>query len=289
MPQLLASFCISTLMDDLKSSVSPYFSFPKSSNAPIKQTRALALPAQALVATATLATMAVLAKKYSVSTVVGGIYDKIIVKMTETWYRSVLEKQKDGAIILDVGIGTGSALLRCKDIIKAKKLKIIGVDYNNFYVEAAAASVKNEEMTGSISVHALNIYDEEALRKILTDQVDSVYFSGSFSLLPNPKAALISVLKVLKPNGKIYITQTYQKKTPPLMTYVKPLLKFVTTIDFGKLVTVTEIVKTLNNVEGLKVEDHSVIDGSLDNYWQAAYLSILVPDGIKKAGWEKWF
>lgn len=45
------------------------------------------------------------------SSLVGGIYDKMIVNMTRVWYKHVLEKQNDNVIILDVGIGTASKLL----------------------------------------------------------------------------------------------------------------------------------------------------------------------------------
>lgn len=54
------------------------------------------------------------------------------------------------------------------------------------------------------------------------------------------------------------------------------MLKFLTTIDFGQLVTVEEIRDLLEHVEGLTLEQHEVMQGSLDNYWQAAYLSVLV-------------
>ena len=39
----------------------------------------------------------------------------------------------DNAILLDVGIGTGTALLRNKELI-LKNLQIIGVDYDRDYV-----------------------------------------------------------------------------------------------------------------------------------------------------------
>ena len=48
--------------------------------------------------------------------------------MTEKWYRTVLERLHDGSIVLDVGVGTGGALLRCIDLIESKDLKIIGID-----------------------------------------------------------------------------------------------------------------------------------------------------------------
>jgi hypothetical protein len=70
---------------------------PMASN---ENTKALTLFAS----TALMSTM--LSKKYSFSSFVGGIYDKLVVNMTEVWYRRVLEKQTDGSVILDVGIGT---------------------------------------------------------------------------------------------------------------------------------------------------------------------------------------
>eukprot|EP00573_Skeletonema_grethae_P005510 CAMPEP_0201706770 /NCGR_PEP_ID=MMETSP0578-20130828/49744_1 /ASSEMBLY_ACC=CAM_ASM_000663 /TAXON_ID=267565 /ORGANISM="Skeletonema grethea, Strain CCMP 1804" /LENGTH=59 /DNA_ID=CAMNT_0048195269 /DNA_START=86 /DNA_END=262 /DNA_ORIENTATION=+ len=50
------------------------------------------------------------------------IYDVLILSMTEAWYRTVLEKLPDGSILLDVGIGTGGALLRCTDLLVKKDL-----------------------------------------------------------------------------------------------------------------------------------------------------------------------
>jgi len=180
------------------------------------------------------------------------------------------------------------ALLRCKDIIKAKNLHIIGIDYNNFYIQAAQQQITQHEMTEYISVHALSIYDDADVQQVITakglENVDSVYFSGSFSLLPDPKGALTSILKVLMPKGKVYITQTYQKKYTPLLAQIKPFLKFITTIDFGRLVTVKEISELLNNVEGLEVEEHEVMEGSIDTYLQAAYLSVLVRSGSGSGG-----
>lgn len=55
---------------------------------------------------------------------------------------------------------------------------------------------------------------------------------------------------------------------------MKPLLKYATTIDFGQLVREDEVLKTFKN-SGLELVKHDVIPGSVDNTFQAAYLSVL--------------
>lgn len=220
------------------------------------------------------------------------VYDVVILRMTEKWYRAVLQRLDDGSIVLDVGVGTGGALLRCADLIKAKKLKVVGIDIDAAYVEAGKASVTEAILLDNISIDRVDIYEDKEkildLAKKMGGTVnsrgqvfDAVYFSGSFSLLPDPVKALQIVSKLLKRNtktgangGAIYITQTYQRRTPFFLPYAKPLLKYATTIDFGKLVKEEEVLKIFKE-SGLEVVEHNVIPESVNNSFQAAYLSIL--------------
>lgn len=77
----------------------------------------------------TTATITTLSQKVSLSSIVGGIYDKLCVHMTETWYRNVLCRQNDNSVILDCGIGTSgksSPLIfetYCKYCIPTKQLQ----------------------------------------------------------------------------------------------------------------------------------------------------------------------
>lgn len=120
----------------------------------------------------------------------------------------------------------------------------------------------------------VSVYD---LDKDKDGVFDAVYFSGSFTLLPDP----VEALRVVKPltKSKIYVTQTYQRKSPPLLGYIKPLLKYLTTIDFGQLTYEAEIAEFFSEKVpkecSLKLESHEVIKGSLDTSLQAAYLTIL--------------
>ena len=228
------------------------------------------------------------------------IYDSMIISMTSVWYRSVLSELKVGDVVLDVGIGTASALITCKDILLEKKISVVGLDYNSHYIEAASEAIEAAGLSDSVSVSCISVYDLEGLnelRKYLPDdknKFDVAYFSGSFSLLPDPIDALRAVATVLEPlkiggkndskltddntvRVKVYITQTYQRRVLPMLRYIKPLIKYVTTIDFGQLVTEDEIKELWEReAETLEVIDHQIISGSIDNLLQAAYRTELV-------------
>ena len=64
-------------------------------------------------------------------------YDVIIVHMTRLWYKVVLDRVDENSNVLDIGIGTATALLKNKDIVEKKKLNVVGVDYDQSYINAA--------------------------------------------------------------------------------------------------------------------------------------------------------
>lgn len=137
------------------------------------------------------------------------IYDTVILKMTEKWYRSVLETLCDGSIILDVGIGTGGALLRCSDLIRAKDLYVVGIDIDAAYVKTGKAAVEQAGLSDRVSIDYVNVYEGqekviELAKKFGNTSnndgqfIDAVYFSGSLSLLPDPVKALQLVSTYVK-------------------------------------------------------------------------------------------
>lgn len=401
------------------------------------------------------------------------IYDVVILNMTEVWYRTVLSRLDDGSAVLDVGIGTGGALCRCADLVRAKNLRIVGLDYDAAYVDAAKQNIVDSGLKDQARVVCMSVYDEDKLFRLgdmlghmngaggeeidilngapsipkvddpdacdggMVDRtVDSrvghhhphlqmrdehgrddavmnrtnsealseanseaerehllhdllehktnaapsapkspefkrmntpmvvagegdvdadadkdlhtpkapadihdaehpktahdfsppptpgrdhnihwedkppmpwhldasggdsdekiatmteaaaltkpqkvfgaVYFSGSFSLLPDPPAALRMTSKVLADNGKIYITQTFQRKTLPFLNMIKPWIYYITSIDFGQLITTSEILDLYKEVDDeLEVESHALIEGSIDTMLQGAYMSVL--------------
>jgi ubiquinone/menaquinone biosynthesis C-methylase UbiE len=211
------------------------------------------------------------------------IYDMIIVKMTSKWYKTVLQRLPEGARVLDIGIGTGSALAENATLVQQKDLRIVGVDYDQAYVTKCEQVIRDTSgLIGRTCVVCKSVYDADLLSVAnsaasaddANELFDAVYFSGSISLMPDPAEALRSTGQLLQPNGRLYITQTFQRKGTKFMEIFKPLLKYFTTIDFGKLTYEKDVTKFCDD-SGLETVEKSIIPGSVDNYFQAAFIIVL--------------
>ena len=198
------------------------------------------------------------------------IYNYVILKMTSKWYRTVLEDISEDSKVLDIGIGPGSALVANSTILKDKNISVIGVDYDEVYVNYAKSLINKENLQNRIKVKCASVYDVEALK---LGQFEAVYFSGSFSLLPDPIKALETVNNLLVKNGIIYITQTYQKKSVFGMKFLKPLLRYITTIDFGQLVYEYELENLLKN-SNFKVLENKTMAHDHDYYQSARFIKL---------------
>ena len=86
-------------------------------------------------------------------------------------------------------------------------MSVVGIDYNQLYVDTANHAIQHKNMQSNISVRCMSVYETKELN---CKKFDAAYFSGSFSLLPDPILALKHISQNhVKSNGKIYITQTF--------------------------------------------------------------------------------
>jgi ubiquinone/menaquinone biosynthesis C-methylase UbiE len=255
------------------------------------------------------------------------LYDGLILPMTIGWYEIVLQDLDHGSRLLDVGVGTAGALVACQHLIRRKQLQVVGMDYDDHYLRQAQGAIGRANLTDQIQLVTMNVYhlkeeekkaealsmlsrssssapppttttppsDQQQQRQHETTKADvayfdAVYFSGSFSLLPDWSTALTSVASVLRPNGKIYITQTYQKQHEQALwwwlSWIKPLLRHVTTIDFGQLVTLDQIEEFYDKIvlaeehQDWKLLRHEKVPHNVDNPWQAAYWTCFQIAGV---------
>lgn len=176
------------------------------------------------------------------------IYDTLILRLTSRWYAEVLERVPQGAALLDVGIGTGGALLANAALVKQKGLRVTGIDIDADYVEHARRRLRDSPLRDRVEVRLESVYDHHG------GPYDAVYFSGSFMLLPQSEQALRHCGALLVPLGRIFFTQTIQMQRARWMELLKPMLKRVTSIDFGR-VTYQDEFKAQIRAAGLELEE----------------------------------
>lgn len=185
------------------------------------------------------------------------IYDILIAGMTAAWYRRVLERLQPGTHVLDVGVGTGRALIANLNLLVDRDLRITGIDIDRDYVATAARAVVAAGLDRYIEVRLESIYDH------CGGPYDAIYFSASFMLLPDPARALRHVTSLLKDDGRIYFTQTFENRRSRVMERIKPLLRLLTSIDFGAVSYEGTFVAQLET-GGLEIVDAATI-GSRGN------------------------
>ncbi len=181
------------------------------------------------------------------------LYDRAIVPMTARWYAAVLQRLPDRCRLLDVGIGTGAALLANGPLVASKDLRVTGIDIDAAYVERCRAMVTESGLAGRIDAKLESVYDHAG------GPYDAVYFSGSFMLLPDPVAALGHVASLVAPGGAVYFTQTFEHSRSRVMERLKPALRFVTTIDFGGVTYERDFLGAVS-AAGLVVEEQTVLE-----------------------------
>ncbi|RMH15116.1 MAG: class I SAM-dependent methyltransferase [Acidobacteria bacterium] len=184
------------------------------------------------------------------------IYDAVMVPLTVKYYREVLAHVPVGSHMLDVGIGTGSALTKNRDLVLSRDLWVTGLDVNPQYLERCRKNLIRHGLEDRVKVRLESIYDHR------DGSYDVVYFSCSFMLLPEPEAALRHIAdNLLKPDGRIIFTQTFQDKKSDLVERIKPHLNKVTTIEFGS-VTYEETFRKQMSDAGIELIEMKVLSRS---------------------------
>lgn len=180
------------------------------------------------------------------------IYDALIPKLTAEWYAAVLDRLPENAVLLDVGIGTAGALLANADRVRDKGIRLTGVDIDADYVRRARERLSNSVLADCSDVRLESIYDHRS------GPYDAVYFSASFMLLPDPEGALRHCVSLLRPGGRIYFTQTIQAHPSRWMEFFKPLLRRLTSIDFGRVTYETDF-RDVIGAGGLALEEFTTL------------------------------
>ncbi|HQG31722.1 MAG TPA: class I SAM-dependent methyltransferase [Deltaproteobacteria bacterium] len=180
------------------------------------------------------------------------LYKLIIDDVTDICYKNCLDYFPPESKILDVGIGNGIMIRQYHDIIKSKGLQITGIDINRDYLKHCKSLIRQWELSDQIEVHYSPV---ESYAPPEDAYFDYILFSMSFMLFENQQLVLDRIKPWLKPHGKVVFFQTMFKDKSHLLEVIKPKLKYVTTIDFGRVTYDRDFYDLLDRSEISVTED----------------------------------
>jgi len=185
------------------------------------------------------------------------LYQVFIHRTTNECYRGSLNYVAPGSRLLDVGIGNGIMLETFGPLIKSKGLKITGIDIDAGYLKHCKELIRKHGLEDCIDVCQGSAEDYAPGPP---GNFDAVLFCMSFMLLRNPRLVLDRVKDWLKPGGEIVFAQALFKRKSRLVDVVKPKLKYLTTVDFGRATYEKDFFDLLRE-NGLTVQEDRVLKG----------------------------
>jgi|694.fasta_scaffold105705_2 ubiquinone/menaquinone biosynthesis C-methylase UbiE len=163
------------------------------------------------------------------------VYDQICGVNTPSFYKKVLlDFVKDNTSILEVGIGNGICLDKNAQLIKNKNLSIFGIDIDADYLEQCAEIIKKNNLQNNVKIK-----NQDLLCMKSKIKYDYVIFSESYPVIPDEimKKMMKKCKQLLKRKGQIIFIHNLVDEKDFLRDFLKPKLKNLIMIDFGKLTT----------------------------------------------------
>jgi len=185
------------------------------------------------------------------------LYQVFIHRVTNECYRGSLSYVSSGSRVLDVGIGNGIMLETFHSLIKSKRLKITGIDIDAGYLKHCKELIQKHQLEDYLDV-CQGAAESYAPRQ--KGGFDFILFCMSFMLLRDPRSVLDRARSWLKPGGEIVFVQALFKRRSHLVDLIKPKLKYLTTVDFGRATYEKDFFDLLSE-NGLTVREDRVLKG----------------------------
>jgi alpha-N-acetylglucosaminidase len=188
-------------------------------------------------------------------TLTSRVYSLIVSDVTDGCYRTCLPLFAPSSKILDVGIGNGEMIKTYHDTIRARGLSITGLDVDPDYLARCNELIGRYALQDNIRTHLMPV---EEYAPPAPGYFDAVLFSMSFMLLRDPSLVLRRIRPWLAPQGRVVFVQTMFGEVSRFLEFVKPRLKYVTTIDFGRVIYERDFLRLLQG-EGLRIVEDRLI------------------------------
>ncbi|CAB9519423.1 Methyltransferase domain [Seminavis robusta] len=156
----------------------------------------------------------------------------------------MLEELDEGSVVLDVGVGTASALVKHRALLQKKNIRVIGIDNDDGYVKAAKFNVGYASIENQIRIYRQDV-------RLMND------LKGQIVLPHGSQVGFKSQEKEVKFDAIMF------------------------SVDHGDLITEYEANKMFAKIRKkckLKTAKHEVIENSIDNALEAAYFTVLEYD-----------
>jgi phosphatidylethanolamine/phosphatidyl-N-methylethanolamine N-methyltransferase len=135
------------------------------------------------------------------------VYDLVFGKVFDAGRQStILEADRIGGRILDVGVGTGLSLVDYKSTTK-----ICGVDISEPMLRKAQERVRTQNLT---NVESLAVMDAKNLA-FADNYFDAVVAQYVITAVPDPEATLDDFIRVLKPGGELILVNHIGAESGP--------------------------------------------------------------------------
>jgi phosphatidylethanolamine/phosphatidyl-N-methylethanolamine N-methyltransferase len=135
------------------------------------------------------------------------VYDLVFGKVFDAGRQStILEADRIGGRILDVGVGTGLSLVDYKSTTK-----ICGVDISEPMLRKAQERVRTQNLT---NVESLAVMDAKNLA-FADNYFEAVVAQYVITAVPDPEATLDDFVRVLKPGGELILVNHIGAESGP--------------------------------------------------------------------------
>jgi ubiquinone/menaquinone biosynthesis C-methylase UbiE len=188
------------------------------------------------------------------------VYNLFLSKLTPKAYGQFFDLVKAKSSILDIGVGNGLMLKKLHKRVKELELKIHGVDLNDNYLKQCRNLITKYDLEAQMHVEEMDFLQSD----FGETKYDVVFFSQSFPLIDQKAAALEKAKEILSPGGQLVFVQTMQSENAPVMEFIKPKLKYVSTIDFGRVTYETVFVDLLKEAKLVERARHHLVQVNKD-------------------------
>ena len=165
------------------------------------------------------------------------IYNYLVGSYTKNLYMNFFSNIPNNSSILDIGVGDGHSILEHIDLIKSKNFKIYAVDIDKDEIAKFRKRIQDENLHEYFEVYDVPIDEiEKTTGNKIPFGLDYVFFSNSYSVIPNIKEVVLFIKNYIRPKFYV-ISTTLGGNKNSVMSFIKPRLSYVTLgVEFGRYI-----------------------------------------------------